>query len=91
MASSSGARSAEHHVIDPTKLTDSGALSDETVDVREDTVWLTAVEAAEELGVTIRHVFDLIDAGEVNARRAGRTVLVPASELARLEALLDRS
>ena len=80
-------------MIDPTSGTTTGSGAqqpDQTIDVRDDTVWLTAVEAAEELGVTIRHVFDLIEAGEVDARRAGRTMLVAASQLARMEALLGR-
>ncbi len=78
-------------MIDPTKVTDTVAPCEQPLDVRDDTVWLTAVEAAEELGVTIRDVFDLIESGAVDARRAGRTMLVASSQLARMASLLGRA
>jgi excisionase family DNA binding protein len=50
--------------------------------------WLSTTEAADELGVTTRTVYRLIDDGALCAHRIGRVIRVMATEL---DAFLDRS
>jgi excisionase family DNA binding protein len=51
---------------------------------------LSTIDVSEVLGVSIRRVYDLIDAGELAAERVGRTVMVRPDVLARYQAALVR-
>lgn len=48
----------------------------------DEIVWLSTVEAARRVGVTLRTFYRLIDAGQVVAYRLGRVIRVQESDVA---------
>lgn len=48
---------------------------------------LTAEQAAEELGYTLNHVYKLLRAGKIQARRFGQAYLIDRQEVERVKAL----